>query len=79
MPQKSVAKKKTSKYENKTKPTKVSWQKFLETEDFSLEQKQDAKTLVALFEEITGFKTIMWGKIFGYGTYHYVGKSREDD
>jgi hypothetical protein len=65
------------KYENKTVPTKVSVKSFLESENFSVEQKQAAKILVELFERVTKKKCIMWGKIFGFGTYHYVSKSRE--
>lgn len=38
-----------------------------------------AKILVKLFEKVTKKKYVMWGKIFGFGTYHNVGKSRQGD
>lgn len=65
--------------QNKTVPTKVSVTSFLESDNFSAEEKKDAKTLVKLFEKITKKKCVMWGKIFGFGTYHYVGKSSEGE
>lgn len=65
--------------QNKTVPTKVTIKSFLESEDFSDKEKADAKVLVKLFEKVTGKKCIMWGKIFGFGTYHYVGKSSEGE
>jgi len=67
------------KYQNKTVPTKVSVKSFIESEDFSDEEKNSAKILVKLFEKVTKKKCVMWGKIFGFGQYHYIGKSREGD
>jgi hypothetical protein len=64
---------------NKTIATKVSVKDFLESEDFSAEEVISAKVLVKLFEKVTKKKCVMWGKIFGFGTYHYVIKSREAD
>ena len=41
--------------------------------------KKTAKILVKLYEKVTKEKCIMWGKIFGFGSYHYVGKRREGE
>ena len=65
--------------QNKTIPTKMSVKSFLELENFSPEEKNSAKILIQLFEKITKKKCVMWGKIFGFGQYHYVGKSREGE
>lgn len=67
------------KNQNKTVPTKVSVESFLESEDFSIEEKNSARILVKLFEKVTKKKCVMWGKIFGFGQYHYVGKSSEGE
>lgn len=67
------------KYENKTVPTKVSVKSFLESENFSAKDKESVKILINLFEKITKKKCIMWGKIFGFGRYHYKGKSSEGE
>jgi len=64
---------------NKTVPTKISVKSFLESEGFSIKEKKAAKVLVEIFERVTKKKCVMWGKIFGFGTYHYVSKSREGD
>ncbi len=64
---------------NKTVATKVSVKSFLESENFSTGEKDSAKILVKIFEKVTKKKCVMWGKIFGFGQYHYVGKSTEGD
>ncbi len=69
----------TLKSQNKTIPTKISVQRFLESEKFSLAEKKAAFTLVDLFEKVTKKKCVMWGKIFGFGQYHYKSKSREGE
>ena len=57
--------------ENKTQKTKESVTKFIaavENED----KRQDAKTLLKLFTEITKEKPALWGTaIIGFGTYSY--------
>ena len=68
-----------SKNQNKTVPTKVSVSSFLDGENFSSEEKKSARALVKLFEKVTKKKCVMWGKIFGFGKYHYVGKSSEGE
>lgn len=62
--------------ENKTIATKISWKKFLETKNFSDEDKKQATQLVTLFENATKSKCVMWGEIFGFGKYHYVSPSK---
>ncbi len=69
----------SNKTPNKTVATKISAASFLKSEEFSPEEKKAAKTLIALFEKVSKKKCVMWGKIFGFGTYHYVIKSREAD
>ena len=44
------------------------------------EARVEAGLLLALFEEATGAKAVLWGDIFGFGTYHYKYSSgREGD
>lgn len=64
-----------AKYEAKTKETANSVHKFIDS--IPDEQKQkDAKTLVELMEELSGFEAKMWGpSIIGFGSYHYVYES----
>ena len=66
--------------ENKTKATAASVSKFINSVENET-RRQDAKTLVKLFEKITGLKSVMWGpSIVGCGSYHYVYDSgREGD
>ncbi len=57
--------------ENKTKPTEVSVQAFIEGVDHA-GKRADAKVLDALFHKVTGEEPRMWGpSIIGYGQYHY--------
>ena len=47
---------------------------------FSKEKRAEAKALDAIFREVTGFKPKAWGKLIGYGSYHYKYESgREGD
>lgn len=47
-------------------------------EDVSL--RKDAKTLLALFKEVSGAKPVLWGTMIGFGQYHYKYESgREGD
>ena len=43
--------------------------------------RADAKTLLTLFSDVTGYDAVMWGSsIIGFGKYHYVYDSgREGD
>ncbi len=56
----------------KTKPTKVSVRSFISAVENET-RREDAKTLLKLFEKATGWKAKMWGPtIVGFGAYHYT-------
>lgn len=58
-------------YEAKTKPTVVSVADFIAAVE-NPKRRADAETLCALFEEISGERSKMWGpSIIGFGRYHY--------
>jgi hypothetical protein len=58
--------------ETKTKPTKVSVRSFIAGIENDT-RREDAKALVKLFENATGWKAKMWGPtIIGFGAYHYT-------
>jgi hypothetical protein len=58
--------------ENKTKATKVSVQKFIAGIENDT-RRGDAKALLKLFKNATGWKARMWGPtIVGCGVYHYT-------
>lgn len=59
-----------SKSENKTQPTKVDPNKFIKS--LKEPEQKIASELLKIFEEATGWKCVMWGKIFGFGTYRYT-------
>ena len=55
----------------KTKPTKVSVGDFIAAVENDT-RREDAKMLVKLFEEVTGWKAQILGPtIVGFGLYHY--------
>ncbi len=57
--------------ETKTKPTEVSVDAFIEAVP-DPERREDAKTVRAMLERVTGEPAKMWGpSIIGFGTYHY--------
>jgi len=61
--------------QNKTQPTDIPVDTFIETVEPASKQK-DARVLDKLFRDVTGFKPVMWGpSIIGYGRYHYAYKS----
>ncbi|WP_109487531.1 DUF1801 domain-containing protein [Occallatibacter savannae] len=66
--------------ENKTKPTALSVEAFLNacTDE---QRRTDATALVELMQKVTGSKPAMWGPaIVGFGSYHYIYESgREGD
>lgn len=66
--------------ENKTKPTKVSVKAFIDSLP-NEQRRKDARELVKIFEEVTGYKATMWGPtIIGFGHCHYKYESgREGD
>lgn len=58
--------------ETKTKPTKVSVKDFIAAVENDT-RREDARTLLKLFEKATGWKARMWGPtIVGFGAYHYT-------
>lgn len=66
--------------EMKTKKTTASVPAFLKSVE-NPKRREDAKTLKALMDKVTGWKAKMWGpSIVGYGQYHYKYDSgREGD
>ncbi|MBC9032863.1 DUF1801 domain-containing protein [Sphingomonas sp. JC676] len=57
--------------ELKTKPTEVRVDAFIEAVPDAT-RREDAKTLVALMERLTGEPPVMWGpSIIGFGSYRY--------
>ena len=67
--------------ENKTQPTKVNVEKYLDQIE-SEDRKKDCREVAKMMAEITGDKGTMWGpSIAGYGTYHYRSErtGREGD
>ncbi|MBN7812540.1 DUF1801 domain-containing protein [Algoriphagus sp. H41] len=57
--------------ENKTKPTEVSVDDFINAVE-SPKKREDAFALKKMMEEITGEPAVMWGpSIVGFGSYHY--------
>ena len=58
--------------ENKTKPTDVNVDRFLESVTDAV-KLEDSKTLIQMMTSITGEPPRMWGPtIIGFGSYHYV-------
>ena len=66
--------------EYKTKPTSQSVSRYIDTVDHAV-RRNDAKTLLTIFDRLTGLKPQMWGEsLIGYGNYHYkYASGREGD
>ncbi|PIC76194.1 hypothetical protein CSV74_11820 [Sporosarcina sp. P19] len=66
--------------EPKMKENENSVTDFIESVE-NEKKKADAYQLLAIFEEVTGYKAKMWGpSIIGFGSYHYKYESgREGD
>ncbi len=66
--------------ENKTTATNADVMAFLNAVEPE-RRRLDGLRLNGIFQEVTGFKPVMWGtSIVGYGSYHYVYQSgREGD
>ena len=64
---------------NKTVPTTDSVQSYLDS--IEPEQKrQDAIAILEIMREATKLEPVMWGKIVGFGKYHYkYASGREGD
>lgn len=60
-----------SKYELKTKATKSSVEKFLDTIE-NKQKRDDAYTILDMMQKASKEPAKMWGpSIIGFGTYHY--------
>jgi hypothetical protein len=58
--------------ENKTQPTDVSVDDFLDAAT-PARRRDDGKALAEVFREVTGAEPVMWGpSMVGYGSYRYV-------
>ena len=66
--------------ENKTKPTKQSPEKFLDTVA-DARRREDCREVLKMMQQITKEDPVMWGpSIIGFGNYHYKYDSgREGD
>ena len=66
--------------ENKTKPTKLSVDKFIKSQPDE-QVRADCAVISKLMSEATGEKPKMWGSsIVGFGSYHYkYATGREGD
>ena len=66
--------------QNKTRPTDAAVDAFLDAVDND-RRREDARTVKAMMERITGWEPKMWGpSIVGFGEYHYKYESgREGD
>jgi hypothetical protein len=63
--------KESSVAENKTQPTQLNVQDFIESVDHA-QRRADAKVLINIFEEVLDEPVEMWGSsIVGYGCYQY--------
>jgi len=63
----------------KTEAKKLTAAAYIKTLD-DLKQRKEAKELLTLFKEVTKTKPVMWGNMFGFGSYHYKYESgREGD
>ena len=65
---------------NQTQPTPEDVEAFLDAVEPE-RRREDAQTLNALFQRVTGWSPVMWGpSMIGYGQYHYRYESgREGD
>jgi hypothetical protein len=67
-----------SKYVNKTQPTSISPAEFIKSHE-NKSITEDCLQLLQILEKQTGNKPFLWGKIIGYGKYHYKHKASEGD
>ena len=67
-----------AKYINKTQPTDISPIDFINSQE-NLSAIPDCLELLQIFERITGNKPVLWGKIIGFGKYHYKSKASEGE
>jgi hypothetical protein len=62
----------TMTYTNKTQPTIISPESFL-NKSFAKDEivQKQALALIDVYTKATGSKCVMWNKIFGFGKYYY--------
>lgn len=61
--------------EIKTKPTQMTVDDFIAAVENPV-RREEAKTVCAMLEQITGEPPVMWGpSIIGFGSYHYKYES----
>lgn len=60
--------------ENKTKPSDESVLTYLATLA-NPRQQEEAMTLLALFEDVTGEPAVLWGTMVGFSRYQYTYKT----
>jgi Domain of unknown function (DU1801) len=59
------------KDENKTKPTEIGVNAFIEAVTDE-RQRAEARKIAAMMERLSGYQAKMWGpSIIGFGSYHY--------
>lgn len=59
-------------YTNKTQPTAISPDAYLQKNMANKPAVQaEAKVLIDLYAQATGWPAVMWNKIFGFGKYFY--------
>ena len=65
--------------ENKTKPTNISVNAFLDS--IAINRKEEADILINIMKKVSGMSPVMWGpSIIGFGSIHYKYDSgREGD
>ena len=66
------------KNENETRPTNHDVIDFIA--NLPEEQRVDTDALARLMQDVSGEPAVLWGKIIGFGTYHYkYASGREGD
>jgi hypothetical protein len=63
-----------AKAENKTRPTGEDVRHYLASVQPE-RRRLDALELLALFEQVTGLRPVLWGTMVGYGRYEYKYES----
>ncbi len=67
-----------AKYINKTQPTDISPESFIESYPNTF-IVPDSLKLLDIFSKVTGYKPVLWTNKIGFGKYHYKSKSSEGD
>ncbi len=67
-----------AKYINKTQPTTIIPEDFIRS-TANPKLVDDCLELLKIFTQVTEKNPVVWGKIIGYGKYHYISKACEAD